>query len=65
MDRFHLWEDLPFKLEPLLNNTIKVFTLDPKLAKGYWIYRLFIEEAEGTDPGINYWQLYAFTQPNE
>jgi hypothetical protein len=65
MDRYHLWEDLLFNLEPLLNNNIKVFTLDSKLAKGYWIYRLFIEEAEGTDPGINYWQLYAFTQPNE
>ena len=59
MDGFHSWEDLPFQFEPLEGDT-KVFTLEnPRLAKGYWCYQIFIEEAEGVDPGLTYWQLYA------
>jgi hypothetical protein len=59
MDAYHLWEDLPFILEVLEGNTTKIFTLEnPKLAKGYWCYRIFIEEAEGINPGLTYWQLY-------
>ena len=59
MDAFHLWEDLPFTLEALEGRTTKVFTLEnPGLAKGYWRYRIFIEEAEGVNPGLIYWQLY-------
>lgn len=59
MDVFHLWEDLLFTLKPLLDNSTRMFTLEnPKLAKGYWDYRIFIEEAEGESPGLTYWQLY-------
>jgi hypothetical protein len=57
---FHLWENLSFNIEPLIDNSIKVFTLENlKLAKSYYDYRIFIEEAEGENPGLNYWQLYA------
>ena len=59
MDSFHLWEDLPFTLEAIEGNTTRVFTLaNPKLAKEYWCYSILIEEAEGTNPGLTYWQLY-------
>jgi hypothetical protein len=55
-----LWEDLPFKLEPLMDSTTRVFTLaTPSEAKRYRCYRIFIEDAEGRNPGLNYWQLYA------
>lgn len=58
MDVFHSWEDLLFITEPLVGNT-RVFTLEnPELAREYWHYRFFIEEAEGVNPGLTYWQLY-------
>ncbi len=54
-----MWENLSFNIEPLIDNSIKVFTLENlKLAKSYYDYRIFIEEAEGENPGLNYWQLY-------
>ena len=59
MDGFHLWEDLLFTTEPLEGGTTRVFTLEnPELAREYWHYRIFIEEAEGVNPGLMYWQLY-------
>ena len=59
LDRYHLWEDLEFDLEPIDHTTTSVFTLkNPKLAKPYWWYRIFIEEAEGMNPGLSYLQLY-------
>ena len=59
MDAYHLWEDLPFTLEALESNTTRMFTLEnPRLVKGYWCYQIFIEEAEGVNPGLTYWQLY-------
>jgi len=59
MDWFHLWEDLEFDIRPIDYTTTSVFTLDNlKLVKPYRLYRIFIEEAEGINPGLSYWQLY-------
>lgn len=60
MDEFHRYDALPFTTEPLTSTTTKAFTMEnPKLARGYWRYRIFVEEAEGENPGLTYWQLYA------
>jgi len=35
---------------------MKYFDVSPK--EGYINYRIFVEEAEGQNPGLSYWQLY-------
>lgn len=59
LDMYHLWDDLEFDLEPIDHTITSVFTLkNPKLAKPYWVYRIFVEEAQGINPGLSYLQLY-------
>ena len=53
------WEDLPFTpIIPIEHAITYTFTTDPKVAKEYECYRLFVEEAEGDNPGLIHWQLY-------
>jgi hypothetical protein len=35
---------------------MRYFHVNPKV--GYINYRIFVEEAEGQNPGLSYWQLY-------
>ena len=62
-DVFHEWIDLPFNSQPL-EGTTKLFMIDPKLAPEYLLYRIFVEEAEGINPGLSYWQLYTVNYIN-
>ena len=39
-----------------INNVMRYFYVSPK--EVYNNYRIFVEEAEGQNPGLSYWQLY-------
>ena len=39
-----------------VNMVMRYFHVNPKV--GYITYRIFVEEAEGQNPGLSYWQLY-------
>ena len=53
------WKDIPFTpAQPIEDGITYTFKIDPKLAKDYQAYRLFVEESEGESPGLTYWQLY-------
>ena len=56
-DGFDTFKDLPFDTQPVDFRT-RHFEIDPKLAKEYSIYRIFVEKAAGDKPGLSYWQLY-------
>ena len=34
------------------------FEINPKLVKEYLMYRIFVEEADGNNLGLTYWQLF-------
>jgi len=52
------WKDLPFTTRSIEDGITYIFKIDPALAEEYQWYRIFVEESEGVNPGLSYWQLY-------
>ena len=50
------WIDIYTANNDPMKNVMKYFDVSPK--EGYINYRIFVEEAEGQNPGLSYWQLY-------
>jgi hypothetical protein len=50
------WNDIYTANNDPINNVMKYFDVSPN--EGYINYRIFVEEAEGQNPGLSYWQLY-------
>ena len=65
-DGFHEFQDLPFSTKPLDGRDLRPnsFIISPLLTKEYLIYKILVEEAEGSNPGLNYWQLYTVNDIN-
>src|SRR5277367_3924065 len=59
-DGFHEFQDLPFSTKPLDGRDLRPnsFIISPLLTKEYLIYKILVEEAEGSNPGLSYCQLY-------
>ena len=55
-DGFHKFEDLPFSTKPLDGRDLlpNSFIISTHLTKQYLIYRILVEEAEGSNPGLSY-----------
>ena len=65
-DGFHEFQDLPFSTKPLDGRELlpNSFIISPHLTKQYLMYRILVEEAEGSNPGLSYWQLYTVNDIN-
>jgi hypothetical protein len=65
-DGFHEFEDLPISTKPLDGRDLlpNSFIISPHLTKQYLMYRIIVEEAEGSNPGLSYWQLYTVNDIN-
>ena len=52
-----IWDDLYMGVNTYIDNTISFFNVNTSME--YNNYRLFIFNAEGTNPGLSCWQIYA------
>ena len=51
-----IWDTIYSAVNDKVNMVMRYFHVNPK--EGYINYRIFVEEAEGQNPGLSYWQLY-------
>src|SRR2546425_988462 len=55
-NEFTTWDNIYITENDPINNIIRYFNVTPR--KEYFIYRIFVHEATGQNPGLSNWQLF-------
>ena len=55
-NEFTTWDNIYIADNDPINNIIRYFNVTPR--KEYFIYRIFVHEATGQNPGLSNWQLF-------
>src|SRR5437867_4488016 len=55
-NEFTTWDNIYIADNDPINNIIRYFNVTPR--KDYFIYRIFVHEATGQNPGLSNWQLF-------